>query len=99
MSRRPGVVALSALLLGLGLVPGSHGPAAVTPAAAAAEPAPAAPAPSALAVIPAPKPRMLTLAGQTPFARPDETLQLAFDLAAGTADDHDIQIVVHRAVT
>jgi len=50
-------------------------------------------------VIPAPKPRMLTLAGQTPFARPDETLQLAFDLAAGTADDHDIQIVVHRAVT
>jgi hypothetical protein len=106
VSRRPALVALAALLLGLGLVPGRNGTAATAiaapnpaPASAtAAEPAPAAPAPRPT-VAPAPKPRMLTLAGQTPFARPDETLQFAFDLADGAADGLDIGVVVHRAVT
>lgn len=96
MSRRPALAALVVLVVGLGMVAGRDGATAAT--ATAAEPTPAAPAPSAPAVAPAPKPRLLTLAGQTPFSRPDETLQLAFDLA-GPADGHDIQVVVHRAVT
>ena len=99
MRRRLALTALVATLLSLGFVPRSDEPAAATERAAAAEPAPAAPAPSVPLVAPAPKPRVLTLAGQTPFARPDETLQLALGLAAGAADRHEVQVVVHRAVT
>jgi uncharacterized protein DUF6049 len=63
-------------------------PASGAAAAPGAEPAPA----------PAPRPRTITLAGQTPFARPDEGMQLSFDLA-GPADGLEVQVLVHRAVT
>jgi len=64
-----------------------------TPASGAAAPPGAEPAPAA-----APKPRVITLAGQTAFARPDETMQLSFDLA-GPPDGLEVQVSVHRAVT
>jgi hypothetical protein len=74
---------------------------AVPPAPGATPPGPPPGAPAAAAAptpAPAPKPRVITLIGQTPFARPDEGLQLSFDLA-GTPDGLEAQVVVHRPVT
>lgn len=101
MTRRPGLVAVIALVatLGPGIVPGSDGRTATAAEAGPAAPAPSAPAPGVPAAAPAPRPRVVTLAGQTPFARPDESVQLALDIAAGATDGHDVEIVVHRAIT
>jgi hypothetical protein len=63
-------------------------PASGSAAGPGAEPAPVA----------APKPRTVTLTGQTSFARPDEAMQLSFDLT-GPPDGLDVSILVHRAVT
>jgi hypothetical protein len=101
--RAPGgatfLVAVVALTLGSGFslhpvsaaVPAPRSEAAPASGAAAtpgAEPAPAV----------TPKPRLLTLAGQSPFARPDEAMQLNLHLV-GPPDGLEVQLLVHRAVT
>jgi hypothetical protein len=78
--------------------PGATPPEPRSPATGGAAPATPAAATPGPAAAPAPKPRLITLAGQTPFARPDEGLQLAFDLA-GPANGLDVAVIVHRAVT
>ncbi|MCA1845004.1 MAG: hypothetical protein LC792_17785, partial [Actinobacteria bacterium] len=87
---------VAAMVVGLmqAVIPPSGGAAASAPGAAA----PAGAADAAPAAAAAPKPRVLTLAGQTPFARPDEVMQLALDLA-GSPIGLEVQAVVHRAVT
>jgi len=75
-------------------------PTSATPTGAA--PTPAGPSPAAAstpAAAPAPKPHLLTLAGQTPaWLPPDETMRLALTLPSAS-DRLDVQVVVHRAVT
>jgi hypothetical protein len=97
MTKGRAVLLATVIALAAGWVPASSPVSAATPeptpvsgnaAAPGAEPAPIA----------APKPRMITLAGQTPFARPDEAMQLTFDLV-GPPDGLDVQVLVHRAVT
>src|SRR5207244_2018009 len=51
--------------------PPGPAPASGVAASPGAEPAPVA----------APRPRVVTLAGETPFARPDEAMRLSLDLA------------------
>jgi len=97
MTRGRAVLLAMVVALTVGWVPPSSPVSAATPAqtpasGAAAGPG-AEPAPAA-----APKPRVVTLAGQTPFARPDETMQLSLDLA-GPPDGLEVQVAVHRAVT
>jgi Family of unknown function (DUF6049) len=97
MTRYRAVLLAIVIALTVGWVPPSQPVSAATPGAtpasgAAASPG-AEPAPAA-----APKPRIATLAGQTPFARPDETMQLSLDLA-GPPDGLEVQVLVHRAVT
>jgi hypothetical protein len=86
----PGGAVLVALVLALSvaIIPPAPGATPAATPAAAGDPAAA----------PAPKPRLITLAGQTPFTRPDESLQLALDLA-GSADGLEVAVIVHRAVT
>ena len=97
MTRGRAVLLAIVTALTVGWAPPSSPVAAATPdpppasgaaAGPGAEPAPA----------PAPKPRIITLVGQTAFARPDEAMQLTFDLA-GPPDGLEIQVLVHRAVT
>ncbi len=83
-----GATALAALVLAATL--------GVAPSSTAAEPP--APAVGAPAAAPPSKPRLLTLAGQSPFARPDESVQLSLGLA-GAADGLEVHVVVHRAVS
>jgi hypothetical protein len=82
------VVLAVALALGLGPSLRPVSAAETGAAGTGAEPAPAI----------SPKPRLLTLAGQSPFARPDESMQLNLDVA-GAPDRLDVQVLVHRAVT
>jgi hypothetical protein len=101
--RAPGGAVLVALVLALtvGVVapaPGATPPEWQSPATGGAAPATPAAANPGPAAAPAPKPRLITLAGQTAFARPDEGLQLSFDLA-GAADGLEVAVFVHRAVT
>ena len=92
------VVMVVALALGLGP---SLRPVSAAPGAPRSDPAPASdaaatgadPAPAV-----APRPRHITLAGQSPFARPDESMQLNLDVA-GSSDGLEVQVLVHRAVT
>jgi hypothetical protein len=93
------VVLVVALALGLG--PSLRPVAAAEPGARRSDPAPAsdAAAPGAdPAPAVAPRPRLITLAGQSPFARPDEAMQLNLDVA-GSPDGLEVQVLVHRAVT
>jgi hypothetical protein len=87
------VLVVLVLAVTLGTTPAAL--AATPPAPGPAASGGAAPAPAAA---PAPKPRIMSLADQTPFARPDESLRLSFDLT-GPVDGLDLQVVVHRAVT
>lgn len=93
------VVLVLAFAVGLG--PSLRPVSAAEPGARRSDPAPAtdAAAPGAEpAPAVAPKPRLITLAGQSPFARPDESMQLSLDVA-GSPDGLEVQVLVHRAVT
>ena len=92
-----GAVLVSAMVaLTLGVVPASVGAVPPTPAPAPG-PASGAAAPTGAAAV-APRPHVLTLAAQTPWAPPDERVQL--DLALATpADGLEVHVLVHRAVT
>jgi hypothetical protein len=97
MTRGRAVLLTIVVALTIGWIPPSSpvsaappGPPPTSGVAAAPE---ATPAPAA-----APKPRVVSLAGQPPFARPDETMQLSLDLA-GPPDGLEVQVLVHRAVT
>jgi len=101
--RAPGGAVFVVLVVALALGPGPalRPVSAAVPAGTRSDSAPASgaaaggadPAPAA-----APKPRVVTLAGQTPFARPDEAMQISLNLA-GPPDGLEMQVVVHRAVT
>lgn len=90
--------------LALGLGPALRPVSAAAPGPLRSDPAPASgaaaggpePAPPAPAV--APRPRLVTLAGQSPFSRPDESMQLNLGLA-GPPDGLEVQVLIHRAVT
>jgi hypothetical protein len=88
------LLALLVLALSLGAAPPS------TPVASAAPPPGPGPVADGAgpAAAPAPKPRVLSLAGQSPYARPDEVVQLALDVA-GPPDGLDVEVLVHRPVT
>ena len=93
------MVLVVALTLGLGPALRPVSPAGAAEARSVPAPAPGAAAAGADPVpAAAPKPRVVTLAGQTPFARPDESLQISLNLA-GPPDGLEMQVVVHRAVT
>ena len=81
---------VAAVVLAIGL-------AAVPPLTASEVPAPAIPA-AAPAPPPPPPPRILTLAGQSAFARPDEAVQLTLNLTE-PPDGLTVQVLVHRPVT
>jgi hypothetical protein len=83
------LITLTVLALTAGFVPPSRG------AAPTAAPVPNDGAAAAAAV---PKPKVLTLAGQSPWSAPDGTVELRLDVA-GPADGLEVQVAIHRPVT
>lgn len=82
-----------AVVMALTLVVVAPRPTAANQAAPEAAPNPAPTSPAAAA----PKPRVLTLAAQTPWVPPDGNFQLNLSLT-GAAEGLEVQVLVHRAV-
>jgi len=78
------------LMLTVGIAPASRGAGLI--------PTPDDGAAAAATAASAPKPRILALAGQSPWSAPDGNVELRLNVAA-PPDGLELQVVVHRAVT